>query len=153
MAPGPLGDHSAGYGANDEGLLMRHNEPVAACMVMAGEAELIAQTGPRQQYPALRDPPRGVNRTSTAAHVAAVKENKVGRFVELVQVERGYMPLDSEQFVTLPFEPYGEASEPTACERRWRCFATSGRHRLSTAVQQRNAELMGYGKGSWSRGS
>ena len=65
IEPDPLGDHSVGCGANDAGLLMRHNEPVAAIMAMAGEGGLVAQAGLRQHYPALRDPPRGVNRTYT----------------------------------------------------------------------------------------
>ena len=74
--------------------------------------------------------------------MAATKDDKVNRFLELVQAERGYTPPFSEWFVALPFETYGAAGEPTArlfqdliatwarqhhaCESEVAVFATSG---------------------------
>ena len=46
--------------------------------------------------------------------MAATKDAKVNRFLELVQAERGYTPPVSERFVALSFEIYGPAGEPTA---------------------------------------
>ena len=103
----------------------------------------------------------------TANQVAAAKEAKVDRFLELVQAERGYAPPASERFAALSFETYGAAGEPMArlfrgliatwarthhaCESEVAVFRHKWRHRVSTAVQQRNAELMGFGAGAWSR--